>query len=161
MRILWSTAKVPRSNCIVHADLNNHAYVHRPLKWICKQSTGNLLNRMMWNLEWEYFKIRRMLSDLLALCMLVFVHTCTDPQKEFANKVLLINSTESKNLEHLWRKDVKSGTILLWSNAKVFRSTCIVQADLHSRAYVHRPHKWICKQNTANTLDGKMWNLVW
>ena len=58
------------------------------------------------------------------------------------------------------RNDVNFSMTILWSTANVFRSTCIVHADFYSRAYVHRPPKWICKQSYANLLYGMMQNLV-
>ena len=148
MITLRSTANVFPSTCIVHADFYSRANVHRPPKWICKQSTAILLDGMMSNLVWEHFDVLQMFSNLIASCMLIFkvVHTCTDPQNEFASKILLTYKTE---LCEIWYDNTLKN---------VFRSTCIVHADFHSRAYVHRPPKWICKQGTANLLDEMIWN---
>ena len=92
MIILWSTTNVFRYTWILHTDFHSRVYVHRPPKWICKRSTVNLLDRMMWSLVWWYFKVLRMITNLLALCMLIFivVHTCTDPRNKLASIVLQI-----------------------------------------------------------------------
>ena len=91
MIIFWRRANVLRRTCIVHADFHSCAYVHRPLKWICKKSTANLLCVIMWNLVWEYFVVQQKFPDLIASCVLIFivVHTCKYPLNAFAKQYCL------------------------------------------------------------------------
>ena len=51
--------------------------------------TASLLDRMIYILVRSPFEVQQMFSDLLRSRMLIFIamHTCTDPQIEFVNKV--------------------------------------------------------------------------